>query len=115
MSLGRLMGGSMDTEGARSEASAPLGSSAGVDLLDEAALLAEANSLSQRTRSLYAADWQRFARWCATVGRSALPADEDTIRFYATSMAMTLDSRDRRGYKVTTIARHLASIGHVHI
>lgn len=105
----------MDAGGVMSEVSAPLGSSAGLELLDEAARLAEANSLSERTRRLYAADWQRFAGWCSTVGRSALPADEHTIRFYATSMAMTLDSRGRRGYKVSTIGRHLASIGHVHI
>lgn len=105
----------MDTGGVMGEVSEPLRSPAGLDLLDEAARLAEANSLSERTRSLYAADWQRFSRWCATAGRSALPADEHTIRFYATSMAMTLDSHRKRGYKVSTIARHLASIGHVHV
>lgn len=75
---------------------------------------AEAHSLSERTRVLYAQDWERFVAWCDRVEVQPVPATAETLRMYVMDMAMTVTSDGRQAFKVSTIERHLASIGYFH-
>lgn len=79
-------------------------------VLTEAAQLAEANSLSEQTRRLYASDWRRFTAWCYSAGVEPMPAAVETVRAYA---SMALGGEDS-GYRPATIERHLAAIGYAH-
>lgn len=54
----------------------------------------------------YACDWKDFAGWCASVGRIALPAEEETVALYLSVLAP-----DR---KVSTIERRMAAIAFKH-
>jgi integrase len=41
---------------------------------------------SASTRRAYESDWKRFQEWCGRAGRSALPAEPDTVALYLTSV-----------------------------
>ena len=58
------------------------------------------------TISGYAMDWKDFAGWCASVGRPALPASEETVALYLSFLAPNR--------KVSTIERRMAAIAYRH-
>lgn len=59
------------------------------------------------TRRAYRADFEDFARWCASIGRPALPATIETVAAYLGQLA---DS----GRAASTISRRAAAIGYAH-
>jgi len=68
----------------------------------EYALKAKAES----TQRAYASDWADFAGWCQGQGRTALPAEVETVALYVTALA-----GER---KVATIQRRIAAISQAH-
>jgi integrase len=64
-------------------------------------------SRSERTRALYAAQWQGFEAWCDAQGLCALPAAPGTL-------ALFLTARAQEGRKVATLAVALAAISQRH-
>ena len=44
-------------------------------------------SVPDSTRRVYAGDWSRFTAWCATAGRTALPATAATLAEYVDTLA----------------------------
>ena len=76
-----------------------------------AATIAEADAYHAQARApatlrAYRADWRAFETWCAAHQCAAMPAAAETVALYITEMA--------RRAKVSTIARHLASIAQAH-
>jgi integrase len=63
---------------------------------------------SWNTIRAYQSDWADFSRWCDQQGRSALPAEPETLCFY-------LASRAAAGTKPSTLRRRLAAIGRIHL
>ncbi|MGC5016509.1 hypothetical protein ACLQ2R_37575 [Streptosporangium sp. DT93] len=60
--------------------------------------------IPKATRTGYAGDWERFARWCAEQDRTALPATLETVAEYTTHLTWG------QGKKVATVDRALSSI-----
>lgn len=59
--------------------------------LSPAAQAAVARGVPDSTRAAYRKDWKDFVEWCASVGRTALPATSETLTEYATHMAYRED------------------------
>jgi site-specific recombinase XerD len=55
--------------------------------LSPAARAAVAAGRARSTDAAYNDDWEAFKRWCASVGRTALPATGETLAEYATHLA----------------------------
>jgi site-specific recombinase XerD len=77
------------------------------------------NAVASSTREAYAADWQRFAAWCAArapAGVSALPAAPETVALYLAELAEGTYERRGRTYRyaTATIRRRAAALTHVH-
>jgi hypothetical protein len=66
-----------------------------------------AASVPEATRRAYAGDWERFTTWCATAGRSALPASPETLAEYVSALADA-------GKAPATITQAVASIRTAH-
>ncbi len=64
-------------------------------------------SKAPATERAYAADWQDFRAFAASIGRDALPAEPETVALYVADLAA-------RGRRPSTIARKLATIGIYH-
>lgn len=63
-----------------------------VDLsLSPAAQAAVAAGQAASTTAAYAEDWEEFRKWCAMVGRTALPCSGETLAEYATHLAYRAD------------------------
>ncbi|KHJ70488.1 tyrosine-type recombinase/integrase [Rhodococcus sp. Chr-9] len=75
---------------------------------------AAARSRSESTRRNYAADWQRFAAWCAQEGHVALPAHPLTVAAYLLEASATVTETGERAYSPATLARWVAGIGYHH-
>jgi integrase len=60
-----------------------------------------------RTLVAYDQDWKRFTAWCAVRGLDPLPASTETIAVYVTDEL-------NRGRRITTVTRHVTSIGYAH-
>jgi site-specific recombinase XerD len=65
------------------------------------------NASARNTLRAYRSDWSMFVKWCTANGRSALPADEETIVFYISTLA-------GEGKRISTIQRRLTSISLAH-
>jgi site-specific recombinase XerD len=63
-------------------------------------------SRSANTRRAYASDWRHFTSWCEAHGRTALPADPETVVFY-----LTMATRTDRS---STLRRRLSTISVAH-
>lgn len=63
--------------------------------------------LADSTRKTYETDWARFAAHCARLGRTALPADEETILAHLNDLA-------REGLKLGSIRRAYGTIRAMH-
>ncbi|MEU8383598.1 hypothetical protein [Streptosporangium sp. NPDC048865] len=83
---------------------------AGIDReLSEAARARVAGGMADNTSRAYARDWETFTTWCATTGRTPLPASAETLAEYVTHLAIT---PTRRGTlpAPSTIERALACV-----
>ncbi|GAA3420314.1 integrase [Streptosporangium vulgare] len=83
---------------------------AGIDReLSAAARARVADGMADNTNRAYARDWETFTTWCATTGRSPLPASAETLAEYVTHLAIT---PTRRGTlpAPSTIERALACV-----
>lgn len=67
-----------------------------------------AQRLTDNTRSAYAGQWRTFVAWCASTGRTALPATAQTVAEYAGHLA----SLDR---SPSSFDQAFAAIGAAHI
>jgi site-specific recombinase XerD len=65
------------------------------------------NASAQNTIRAYRSDWTMFVTWCTECGRTALPADEETIVLYISTLA-------GEGKRISTIQRRLTSISLAH-
>ncbi len=63
---------------------------------------------ARNTVRAYRSDWADFSRWCEQQGRTALPAEPETVCLY-------LAARAAAGARPSTIRRRLAAIGKVHL
>lgn len=75
-------------------------------------LVSSANDYLQRSKAkntikAYQSDWRSFCTWCNERHLSSLPADPQTVALYLSDMA-------DRGYRTSTIGRHMISIGLAH-
>ncbi|WP_274436684.1 site-specific integrase [Alicyclobacillus sp. ALC3] len=59
------------------------------------------------TQKAYKSDWEAFTTWCDRLGYSALPAAPQAVSNYLTHLS-------QQGRRVSTIARHMASISFAH-
>ena len=66
-----------------------------------------ASSQSANTRRAYLADWQDFVDWTKLRGRTALPADPETVAFYLAELADA-------GKRPSTIDRRRSAISSAH-
>jgi hypothetical protein len=72
---------------------------------------------SPNTLLAYRADWDRFTRWCARHGVSALPAEPGVVASYLAEAANTPGAAGRSApwrYSPATLARWLATINKAH-
>lgn len=65
------------------------------------------NSKARNTIRAYQSDWRSFCTWCDERHLSSLPAEPKTVALYLSDMA-------DRGYRTSTIGRHMISIGLAH-
>ncbi|SIT11067.1 site-specific integrase [Alicyclobacillus vulcanalis] len=65
------------------------------------------NSKARNTVRAYQSDWRSFCTWCDERHLSSLPAEPKTVALYLSDMA-------DRGYRTSTIGRHMISIGLAH-
>lgn len=65
------------------------------------------NSKARNTIRAYQSDWRSFFTWCDERHLSSLPAEPKTVALYLSDMA-------DRGYRTSTIGRHMISIGLAH-
>jgi integrase len=79
-----------------------------VCLLQEERAKLTAALYARHTVTGYGYDWQRFERWCVTVGLTALPADTETLEIYVTA-------RLRDGRKANTVRRDVSAIASKHV
>jgi integrase len=64
-------------------------------------------TVAESTREVYSRDWRAFTCWCHDLGLPNLPSSPEVVACYFTSLAM-------KGFRVTTIRRHSASIAAAH-
>jgi len=57
---------------------------------------------ASNTRRAYASDWRHFTCWCASHGRTLLPASRETVALYLSALADTA--------KASTLTRRVLSI-----
>lgn len=65
------------------------------------------NANAENTLRAYRSDWSMFVNWCVTYGKNAIPADEETIVLYISTLA-------GEGKCMSTITRRLTSISLAH-
>src|SRR5690348_13231105 len=70
--------------------------------------------IPKQTSDAYEGDMDRFAEWCATVGRRALPAAPQTVTEYLSYLKRTPRPRTGRPYGPKTMDRIIASIRSSH-
>jgi integrase len=70
--------------------------------------------IPKQTSDAYEGDMNRFAAWCATVGRRALPAAPQTVTEYLSYLKRTPRPRTGRPYGPKTMDRIIASIRSSH-
>ena len=63
-----------------------LGGPGELEALSRRAALYATRARGDGTRRAYRAAWRHFSAWCATLGRSSLPADPDTLAMYLARM-----------------------------
>jgi site-specific recombinase XerD len=63
-------------------------------------------SKATNTVKAYQSDWNHFKDWCERHGRTALPANPETVTLYLSDLA--------EDYKPSTLTRRIASISQVH-
>ncbi len=63
-------------------------------------------AVPENTRRAYRADWEHFSAWCASTGRSTLPATTETVVLYVSFLAAS--------HRITTIRRKVAAISTAH-
>lgn len=80
--------------------------------LSDAARAALAAGVPESTRRAYAGDWKTFTAWCASNGRTPLPATPETIVEYTTHLTITPTRRGPRS--PASIERALAAIRTMH-
>ena len=66
------------------------------------------------TRDGYKGDMDRFAEWCATVGRRAMPAAPQTVTEYVSHLKRTPRPRTNRPYSPNSMDRIIAAIRSAH-
>ncbi|WP_206886403.1 site-specific integrase [Alicyclobacillus mali (ex Roth et al. 2021)] len=64
-------------------------------------------SKAKNTIKAYQSDWRSFCTWCEERHLSPLPAEPQTVALYLSDMA-------DRGYRTSSIGRHMISIGLAH-
>ncbi len=79
--------------------------------VDVPELKKQSASLRKRRRAdatlkAYESDWRHFRDWCATAGRPALPASEETIELYLTHFSAL--------HKLSTLQRRVSGISQAH-
>ncbi|MFF1358731.1 hypothetical protein [Streptomyces sp. NPDC058297] len=70
--------------------------------------------IPEETTKAYQGDMARFAEWCTTVGRRALPAAPQTVTEYLSYLKRTPRPRTGRPYGPKTMDRIIASIRSSH-
>jgi integrase len=68
------------------------------------------HALAANSQRGYAADWRRFAAWCAAQGREALPASADTAGLYVADRSATLANASLTR-AIAAISRHHREAG----
>src|SRR6185436_10161843 len=66
------------------------------------------NLYAQNTQRGYRFDWEAFVRWCNRMEFPSLPTNSDALTLHITDMLV-------QGLKVTTAARRVAAVVHVHV
>ncbi|MFC9949973.1 tyrosine-type recombinase/integrase [Streptomyces prasinus] len=69
-----------------------------------------AASVAASTRRAYGADREAFAAWCATEGRTAVPASAETMAEWVRHLTVTLRPRTGRPAGPSTIERALSAV-----
>jgi integrase len=83
-----------------------------LDRADDLALKA----LSANTWKAYSSAWRAFEAWCAEKGRSPLPADEGTVRWYLTHLSERAKRRRGAGkLRISSIKLALSAISQRHL
>ncbi|MEU7457559.1 tyrosine-type recombinase/integrase [Streptosporangium roseum] len=82
--------------------------------LSPAARAAIEAGVPESTRRAYASDWSAFTAWCATRGRTPLPATPATVTEYVTHLTMAPSARTGRPLAPSSIERALAAIRTMH-
>ena len=72
------------------------------------------HGMSENTRRVYAADWQKFERWCLSKGLSALPAAPSTLAYFLIESADLVDESGAWRYATATLSICVAAINKVH-
>jgi hypothetical protein len=70
--------------------------------------------IPKETRAAYKGDMDRFAEWCATVGRRAMPAAPKTVTEYLSYLKRTARKRTGKPYGPKSMDRIIASIRSAH-
>jgi site-specific recombinase XerD len=78
--------------------------------LSPEAIDAVVTSRPDSTRRAYAADRKAYHDWCATHGRTVMPATPETMTEYATHLAGTPRGKDRRSAAPSSIERAMSAI-----
>lgn len=71
-------------------------------------------SVAERTREAYRADWEYFADWCGRQELEARPAASATVAAYLSALADGSAARDGEPYAAATIGRRLTTIRLAH-
>jgi len=82
--------------------------------LSGAAREALAAGTADATRRAYSSDWSEFTAWCATHGRTPLPASPETIVEYVAALTTTPRPRTGRPYSPSSIERAIAAVRTAH-
>lgn len=82
--------------------------------LSAATIGAILDSVPDSTRRAYAADRERFILWCASVGRTSMPATAETMAEYAHHMTTAPLPRTGRPASVSGINRAMSAIATLH-
>lgn len=82
--------------------------------VEEAMRRLRAKAASENTRAAVTSDWNKFARWCDTVGHAPLPAAPELVGWYLTEKSGELRPDGRWAYAPSTLARWVATINKMH-
>lgn len=82
--------------------------------LSGAAREALAAGTADSTRRAYRSDWSEFTAWCATTGRTPLPASVETVVEYVAALTTTPRPRTGRPYSPSSIERAVAAVRTAH-